>query len=163
LCESSLLRMASAALATSYWRCRPRQRNRFEHAAVSIRRGLTDHIRWLERRVADVDRDLDQTIAPSPAWRAKDGLLQSIPGVGPVVRRILLAAVPELGHLNSKQIAALVGVAPLAPQRPNCGSWRTHSGPLLTPASRRPVRITCAERMVTCGADLRPARQPSIC
>ncbi len=117
-----------------YWRCRPRQRNRFEHAAVSIRRGLTDHIRWLERRVADVDRDLDQTIAPSPAWRAKDGLLQSIPGVGPVVRRILLAAVPELGHLNSKQIAALVGVAPLARDSGTLRGTRTVWG------GRAPVR-----------------------
>ncbi len=62
------------------------ERNRLEHAVGPIRRGLTDHIRWLERRVADVDRDLDQTIATSPAWRATDDLLQSIPGVGPVVR-----------------------------------------------------------------------------
>jgi len=79
-----------------------------------IRRGLTDHIRWLERRVADVDRDLDQTITTSPAWRATDDLLQRVPSVGPVVSRTLLADVPELGHLNRKQIAAFIGVAPLA-------------------------------------------------
>lgn len=90
------------------------ERNRLEHAAGPIRRSLVDHIRWLERRVADVDRDLDQTIAASPVRRAKDDLLQSVPGVGPVVSRTLLADVPELGHLNRKQIAALVGVAPLA-------------------------------------------------
>ncbi len=60
------------------------------------RRGLTDHIRLLERRVADVDRELDQTIATSLARRAKDDLLQRVPGVGPVVSRTLLGDVPEL-------------------------------------------------------------------
>jgi transposase len=54
------------------------------------------------------------TIARSPVWRAKEDLLRSMPGVGPVVSRTLLADVPELGHLNRKQIAALIGVAPLA-------------------------------------------------
>ena len=90
------------------------ERNRLEHAGGPIRRGLMEHIRWLERRVAAVDRDLDDTIARSPVWRAKEDLLRSVPGVGPVVSRTLLANVPELGHLNRKQIAALVGVAPLA-------------------------------------------------
>jgi len=90
------------------------ERNRLEHAAVPIRRNLADHIRWLERRVADVDRDLDRTIESSPIWRAKENLLRSVPGIGPVVSRTLLADLPELGRLNRKQIAALVGVAPLA-------------------------------------------------
>lgn len=90
------------------------ERNRLEHAGAPIRRSLADHIRWLERRVADVDRDLDHTIEHSPVWRAKENLLRSVPGVGPVVSRTLLAGLPELGHLNRKQIAALVGVAPLA-------------------------------------------------
>lgn len=90
------------------------ERNRLEHAVGPIRRGLVDHIRWLERRVVAVDRDLDDTIARSPVWRATEDLLRSVPGVGPVVSRTLLADVPELGHLNRKQIAALVGVAPLA-------------------------------------------------
>jgi len=90
------------------------ERNRLEHAAAPIRRSLADHIRWLERRVADVDRDLDHTIESSPVWRAKENLLRSVPGVGPVVSRTLLADVPELGHLNRKEIAALVGVAPRA-------------------------------------------------
>jgi transposase len=90
------------------------ERNRLEHAVDPIRRSLVDHIRWLERRVAAADRDLDNTIARSPVWRAKEDLLRSMPGVGPVVSRTLLADVPELGHLNRKQIAALIGVAPLA-------------------------------------------------
>jgi transposase len=90
------------------------ERNRLEHARGPIRRSLMEHIRWLERRVGAVDRDLDHTIARSPVWRAKEDLLRSVPGVGPVVSRTLLANVPELGQLNRKQIAALVGVAPLA-------------------------------------------------
>ena len=63
------------------------ERNRLEQATASIRRSVADHIRWLERRVADVDRDLDQTIEQSPVWRAKENLLRSVPGVGPVVSR----------------------------------------------------------------------------
>ena len=88
--------------------------NRLEHAAAPIRREITRHIRWLERRVAAVDRDLDDTIQKSPVWRAKEDLLRTVPGIGPVVSRTLLADLPELGRLNRKQIAALVGVAPLA-------------------------------------------------
>ena len=59
------------------------ERNRLEHAAAPIRRSLGDHIRWLERRIADVDRDLDHTIERSPIWRAKENLLRTVPGVGP--------------------------------------------------------------------------------
>jgi transposase len=88
--------------------------NRLEHAAEPIRREITRHIRWLERRVVAVDRDLDGTIQKSPVWRAKENLLRSVPGIGPVVSRTLLADLPKLGRLNRKQIAALVGVAPLA-------------------------------------------------
>jgi transposase len=85
-----------------------------EHAAAPIRRDISQHLRWLERRVAAVDRDLDNTIQKSPVWRAKEDLLRTAPGVGPVVSRTLLAELPELGQLNRKQIAALVGVAPFA-------------------------------------------------
>jgi len=110
------------------------ERNRLEHAAAPIRRSLTDHIRWLERRVAEVDRDLDDTIENSPVWRAKENLLRTVPGVGPVVSRTLLAEVPELGRLNRKQIAALVGVAPLAR---DSGTLR---GKRLVWGGRAPVR-----------------------
>ena len=88
--------------------------NRLEHAAAPIRREITRHIRWLERRITAVDRDLDDTIQRSPVWRAKEHLLRTAPGVGPVLSRTLRADLPELGRLNRKQIAALVGVAPLA-------------------------------------------------
>ena len=58
------------------------------------------------------DRDLARAIRESPLWREKEELLQSTPGVGPVVTTTLLANLPELGTLTAKQIAALVGVAP---------------------------------------------------
>jgi transposase len=90
------------------------ERNRLAHAVPAVARDLRQHIRWLERRLRDLDRDLDAQIHASPVWRAKDDLLQSAPGVGPVVSRTLLAALPELGRLTHKQIAALAGVAPLA-------------------------------------------------
>jgi transposase len=76
-----------------------------------VRRHIKDHIAWLERELAD--NDLRRSIKESPVWREKDNLLRSVPGVGPVLSATLLADLPELGILNRRQIAALVGVAPL--------------------------------------------------
>jgi len=90
------------------------ERNRLEHALPAVRRGITQHIHWLERQLQDVDRELDTSIKASPVWRAKDDLLRSAPGVGPILSRTLIGELPELGTLPRKQIAALVGVAPLA-------------------------------------------------
>jgi transposase len=88
------------------------ERNRERLARPSIRPQLAEHIEWLEQQVAKFDDDLDRAIEQSPVWRDKDELLQSIPGVGPVVSRTMLALLPELGTLNRQQAAALVGVAP---------------------------------------------------
>jgi len=90
------------------------EKNRLGHARRPVRRGITAHIRWLERQLSDVDRDLDEAIRQSPLWRSQDDLLQSVPGGGPITSRTLLAQLPELGLLDRKEIAALVGVAPLA-------------------------------------------------
>ncbi len=79
-----------------------------------LHRGIQAHIRWLERQLDDVTKELAGLIEASPVWRAKDDLLQSVPGVGPIVSSTLLGELPELGTLSHKQIAALVGVAPLA-------------------------------------------------
>jgi transposase len=78
----------------------------------AIARGLRRHVDWLEKEIQQVEDDLDKTIKGSPLMSEKDGRLRSAPGVGPVLSRSLLADLPELGHLNRKQIAALVGVAP---------------------------------------------------
>lgn len=91
------------------------ERNRLGFArAPQIRRGIQQHIRWLERQLVDVDRDLAHAIQASPVWRATEDLLRSVPGIGPIVSRTLIGELPELGRLSRKQIAALVGVAPLA-------------------------------------------------
>ncbi len=90
------------------------ERNRLEHALPPVKKDIQKHVRWLEHRLKDADTDLDDTIRKSPVWREKEDLLRSTPGIGPVVSRTLLADLPEPGHLSRKQIAALVGVAPLA-------------------------------------------------
>jgi transposase len=110
------------------------ERNRLEHAVPAVRRGIVQHIRWLERQLHDVDDDLDRTIQASPVWRAKEDLLRSVPGIGPVVSRTLIGDLPELGTLPRKQIAALVGLAPLAR---DSGTLR---GKRLVWGGRAPVR-----------------------
>lgn len=82
-------------------------------ASKKILKSLQKHIEWLEAEIAQIDDDIDDTIKQSPVWREKDDLLQSVPGVGPVVSRTLLSRMPELGSLSSKQIAALAGLAPM--------------------------------------------------
>jgi transposase len=77
-----------------------------------VAKDLRAHIAWLERRQSDLDNELRQRIKDSPVWRAKDDLLQSVKGIGAVNAATLIAELPELGTLNRKQIAALVGVAP---------------------------------------------------
>lgn len=89
------------------------ERQRLEQASTTVvRRDLRQHIRWLERRVKDVDDEMHTRIQQSPVWRAKEDLLRSVPGIGPTVSRTLLAELPELGQLDRRTIAALVGVAP---------------------------------------------------
>ena len=78
-----------------------------------LRAEIREHMRWLDKRLDALDRDLRNELRASPLWREKEDLLRSVPGVGPVLSMTLLAEVPELGTLGHKQIAALVGVAPL--------------------------------------------------
>ncbi|MHB1073469.1 MAG: IS110 family RNA-guided transposase [Gemmatimonadaceae bacterium] len=77
-----------------------------------VRASLTAHIAWLEASLSDTDDTLRRTIEASEAWQVQARLLQSVPGVGPVLASTLLADLPELGHLSRREIAALVGVAP---------------------------------------------------
>jgi transposase len=80
-----------------------------------VKKRIEAHIRWLEKELKRTDEDLDETIRASDIWRENETLLKSVPGVGPVLASTLLAELPELGagELNPKQLAALVGVAPL--------------------------------------------------
>jgi transposase len=89
------------------------EKNRHGQALPTIQADIATHMAWLEARLQRVNKDLGQQLKRSPLWRAQDDLLQSAPGVGPVLSQTLLADLPELGTLDRKQIAALVGVAPL--------------------------------------------------
>jgi transposase len=101
-----------------------------------VQRDLRQHIRWLERRVRDVEGEIGTAIEASPVWRVREDLLRSVPGIGPVVARTLVADLPELGHLNRRQIAALVGLAPF---NRDSGQWR---GRRMIWGGRAPVRAT---------------------
>lgn len=87
-----------------------------QHTASSrtMRKSLGEHIAWLDKRIARLDEDMGQRLRASDVWRTKDDLLQSIPGVGPVLSLTMLGLCPELGQLNRREIAKLVGLAPLA-------------------------------------------------
>jgi len=81
-------------------------------ASVRVHPSIEATIEFLTRQIDDLDNELKRQIRNTPAWRETDELFQSVPGVGPVLSSTLMALVPELGQLNRKQIAALVGVAP---------------------------------------------------
>ena len=93
------------------------EQQRLGTASLALRPRIETHIAWLRQERDELDRELRQQIRQSPSWRADDDLLQSVPGVGPVLATTLIADLPELGQLDRKQIAALAGVAPF-----NCES-----------------------------------------
>ena len=88
------------------------EKNRLGTAISAVRPRIEAHIAWLEQELSDLDKELRQSLRRSPVWREKDDLLRTVPGVGEQLSLTLLAYLPELGTLNRKQIAALVGVAP---------------------------------------------------
>jgi transposase len=88
-----------------------------------VRKDIQAHLRWLDDHLDRIDRELAGAIEASPVWRANDDLLRSIPGVGRVVSRTLLAEFPELGALSREQVAALAG---LAPMNRDSGRWAGH-------------------------------------
>jgi transposase len=92
---------------------RTAERNRMGRALLSIRPGVQEHIAWLEEKLRKLDAELARAVRQSLLWRERESLLRSVPSVGPVLTVTLLAELPELGALDRKQIAALVGVAPL--------------------------------------------------
>jgi transposase len=89
------------------------ERHRLGSAPKVLHREITAHIRWLEARLKERDRDLDRKLRGSPLWQEKEDLLRGVPGVGPVLCATLLAELPELGRLDRREVAKLAGVAPL--------------------------------------------------
>lgn len=81
---------------------------------LALKRSVASHVAWLRKELRALDHELDQLIKANREWREKEALLGSVPGVGKVVARTLLVGLPELGRLTRRQIAALVGVAPLS-------------------------------------------------
>lgn len=88
------------------------EKNRVQVAAVAIRPRIMEHLRWLEQELDGIEREIGGLIEKSPAWRTREELLVSVPGVGPATARTLIAELPELGSLGPKRIASLAGVAP---------------------------------------------------
>jgi len=77
-----------------------------------VRERVKDHILWLEQELDDLNQQLQQAVKDHPNWQQRSDWLRSVPGVGPVLTCTLLADLPELGQLDRKKIAALVGLAP---------------------------------------------------
>lgn len=88
------------------------EKNRRQLASKAIAAHIMTHIQWLEQQLRQIDKDLDQIVRQSPLWRTKEDLLRSMPGIGPITARTLLAELPELGTLSRQKLAALVGIAP---------------------------------------------------
>ncbi|MBF0568852.1 MAG: IS110 family transposase, partial [Nitrospirae bacterium] len=95
---------------------------------------IEEHIDWLKKRLQEIDKEMDGLIKNSPAWREKKELLRSVPGVGPVLTATLISELPELGSLDRRKIAALVGVAPFNRDSGKFKGTRSVSG------GRAPVR-----------------------
>jgi transposase len=93
---------------------RAQERARLAQATPVARQDIKAHIAWLDERISRIDTDLTATLRRSEVWKAKEQLLKSVPGVGPVTILTLVARLPELGTLNRRAIAALTGVAPFA-------------------------------------------------
>lgn len=89
------------------------EKNRLKaEPSAQMRGNLQAHIAWLEQSLKDLDRDMRKRIRDVPEWRERDQIIRSVPGVGPVTMLTLMALLPELGTLNRRQIASLVGLAP---------------------------------------------------
>ena len=88
--------------------------NRLRQARhARVRRTVEATLKTLQAQLAELDRNIDDTVRGSPIWRSADDLLTSVPGIGEVTSHTLIAALPELGHIDRRRIAALVGVAPI--------------------------------------------------
>jgi transposase len=100
------------------------ERQREKRAEGRMRKSILRLLKALQKELSEIEADIDDAVRGSPLWREKEDLLASVPGVGPVIARTLLADLPELGSLDRRQIASLAGLAPFTRQS---GQWRGHS------------------------------------
>lgn len=100
---------------------REAETNRLDRAQKAVEPSLSEHIRYLNEQIEEVETELEELIEESPVWQVQEDLLCSTPGVGETTARTLLARVPELGEANRQEIAKLVGVAPIAQES---GTWK---------------------------------------
>ena len=91
--------------------------------SAKVVRGIERTLAALQAALAELDQEIDGQVRGSPAWRAAEDLLTSVPGIGKITARTLIAELPELGRLDRRRIAALVGVAPV---NRDSGAWRGH-------------------------------------
>jgi transposase len=119
---------------------------------VRVRKSITRTIKTLEKELPEIDGDIDTMVRGSPAWREKEDLLVSFPGVGNTLARTLLAEVPELGTLSRREIASLAGLAPFTRQS---GRWK---GKSMIGGGRAPLRAAlymAALSAIRCNRPLR--------
>ena len=88
------------------------ENNRLKMASKPLAKRIRAHVQWLEKEIERIDGDLDRAIEENAAFKANEALLRSVPGVGRVLSRTLLAELPELGEITHRRLCALVGVAP---------------------------------------------------
>jgi len=100
------------------------ERQREKRADKRMKKRIARLLKVLETELSDIDQDIDDAVRGSPAWREKEDLLASVPGIGPIIARTMLAELPELGSLDRRKIAALAGLAPWTRQS---GQWRGKS------------------------------------
>jgi transposase len=100
------------------------ERQREKRAAKRTQKSIARLLKALQKELTEIEADIDDSVRGSPVWREKEDLLTSVPGIGPTIARTLLADLPELGTLDRRQIAALVGLAPITRQS---GQWRGRS------------------------------------
>ena len=134
----SVLRSATAGLDTQELHSLTARRTRCGNAggreeppgraSQAVAPRIRAHIQWLEQELEDLDQGLQHPLHRSPLWREQDNLLRSVPGVGPQLSVALLSDLPELGKLGRRQIAALVGVAPMTRDSGTMRGRRTVSG-----------------------------------
>jgi transposase len=100
------------------------ERQREKRAPARTKRSILRLLKALQKELTAIDEDIEDAVRGSPVWREKEDLLASVPGIGPTIARTLLADLPELGTLDRRQVAALVGLAPFTRQS---GQWRGRS------------------------------------